>query len=51
MVTHVYTWAKYNNLILKIHTIYNAVDLNKVLEPFFSNVKKINIESSESSQE
>ena len=35
-------WAEDNNQIVKIHAIENAVELNKVLELFFSNVKRIN---------
>ena len=53
-------WAEDNTQTVKIHAIENAVELNKVLELFFSNVKRINgaeikrkrimiIESSESS--
>ena len=35
-------WAEGNNQIVKIHAIENAVELNKMLELFFSNVKIIN---------
>ena len=49
MITHVYTWAEDSNQIVKIHTIENAVELNKESELFFSNVKRNIIESNEPS--
>ena len=35
-------WAENNNQILEIHTIESTVDLNNVLELFFSSVTRIN---------
>ena len=34
-------WAESNNEAVEIHTIENAVELNRVLELFLANIKKL----------